>query len=86
MKHYLAFDIGGTTIKFGVLDQNANILEKDQMTTELSGSSIIANLIKIKEKYSALYDLQGAACSMPGFVDVETGYLKTGGRLWIFTA
>jgi beta-glucoside kinase len=48
MKHYLAFDIGGTTIKFGVLDQNANILEKDQMTTELSGSSIIANLIKIK--------------------------------------
>ncbi|MFT6140481.1 MAG: putative NBD/HSP70 family sugar kinase [Psychromonas sp.] len=84
MKHYLAFDIGGTTIKFGVLDQSANILEKDQMTTELSGSSIIANLIKIKEKYSALYDLQGAAFSMPGFVDVETGYLKTGGAIMDF--
>ncbi|MFT7053108.1 MAG: beta-glucoside kinase [Psychromonas sp.] len=81
MKYYLAFDIGGTTIKFGVLDQNANILVKDKVTTELSGSSIIANLIKIKEKYSALYDLQGAAFSMPGFVDVETGYLQTGGAI-----
>lgn len=81
MKYYLAFDIGGTTIKFGVLDQYANILAKDKVTTELSGRSIIANILKIKEKYSALYDLQGAAFSMPGFVNVETGYLQTGGAI-----
>jgi beta-glucoside kinase len=81
MKYYLAFDIGGTTIKFGVLDQDANILAKDKITTELSGSCIIANIIKIKEKYSALYDLQGVAFSLPGFVNVETGYLQTGGAI-----
>lgn len=81
MKYYLAFDIGGTTIKFGVLDQYANILAKDKVTTELSGRSIIANILKIKEKYSALYDLQGVAFSMPGFVNVETGYLQTGGAI-----
>jgi len=84
MKYYLAFDIGGTTIKFGVLDQDANILAKDKVTTELSGSSIIANILKIKKKYSALYDLQGVAFSMPGFVNVETGYLQTGGAIQDF--
>ncbi|HEY5715203.1 MAG TPA: ROK family protein [Psychromonas sp.] len=81
MKYYLAFDIGGTTIKFGVLDENANILVKDKVTTDLQGSSIIANIVKIKEKYAAHFELAGAAFSMPGFVNVQTGYLQTGGAI-----
>ncbi|WP_372882083.1 ROK family protein [Psychromonas sp.] len=81
MKYYLAFDIGGTTIKFGVLDENANILVKDKISTDLKGSTIIANLVKIKEKYAAHYDLAGVAFSMPGFVNVQTGYLQTGGAI-----
>ncbi|WP_019616870.1 ROK family protein [Psychromonas ossibalaenae] len=81
MKYYLAFDIGGTNIKFGVLDDNANILEKGKVSTTACGESIIANIVKIKEKYGALYDLKGVAFSMPGFVNVDSGYLQTAGAI-----
>lgn len=84
--HYLAFDIGGTDIKFGVLDEQGHILEKGKIKTESSGEAIIDALVTIKERYQSLYRLQGAAFSLPGFIDVESGFMHTGGAIHDFTA
>lgn len=81
MKNYLSFDIGGTQIKFGVLTEKGDILEKGKIDTELDGQSIISNIVKIKAKYARLYCLEGVAFSVPGFVNVETGYLQTAGAI-----
>ncbi|MGF1683907.1 ROK family protein [Photobacterium minamisatsumaniensis] len=78
---YLAYDIGGTNIKYGVLNQDGKILHKDKVETELNGEAIIDCLVAIKEKYSRRYKFEGAAFSLPGFVNVDTGYMQTGGAI-----
>ncbi|MGR5140191.1 ROK family protein [Photobacterium sp. DNB23_23_1] len=78
---YLAYDIGGTNIKYGVLTQDGKILDKGKVETELNGEAIIDCLVAIKEKYSHFYQLKGAAVSLPGFINVDTGYMQTGGAI-----
>ncbi|OEF09883.1 ROK family protein [Aliivibrio logei] len=81
MATYLSFDIGGTDIKFGVLNEHGHILEQGKVQTESSGEQIIQTIVDIKEQWSTRYTFDGAAFSLPGFVDVNTGYLKTGGAI-----
>ena len=33
MRNYLVFDAGGTFIKYALMDENAQILEKDKVST-----------------------------------------------------
>ena len=81
MKFYLAFDIGGTAIKFAIVNEQGDILERGKQATELDRDAFIDCIAAIKEKYSALYDISGVAFSMPGFVNIETGYLRTAGAI-----
>lgn len=81
MKFYLAFDIGGTNLKFGVLNEQGDILQRGKVQTESTGEAIINSIVTIKEKYAAVYPFEGVAFSLPGFVNIETGYLKTGGAI-----
>ena len=81
MKFFLSFDIGGTNLKFGILNKRGRILQQGKVQTELSGDAIIDSIVAIKEKYAPLYDFEGVAFSVPGFVNIETGYLKTGGAI-----
>ena len=50
MKFYLSFDIGGTNIKYGVLNELGEILQRGKVQTELSGDAIIDSIVAIKEK------------------------------------
>lgn len=47
--NYICFDIGGTKIKYGLLDDNYNILEKNDVDTNAKqgGESVIAKVIDI---------------------------------------
>ena len=81
MKFYLSFDIGGTNLKYGVLNKRGEILQRGKVQTELSGDAIINSIVAIKEKYASLYAFEGVAFSVPGFVNIESGYLKTGGAI-----
>lgn len=77
MKTIVVFDIGGTDIKFGVM-QNNNLIYKDKMPTkakEIGGLNIINNIItKIKE-LSTSYKFEGVAISTAGVVDPNTGII-----------
>ena len=81
MKFYLSFDIGGTAIKYGIVNEQGDILEQGKQPTELDRNSFIDCIVAIKEKYSPKYDITGVAFSMPGFVNIETGYLRTAGAI-----
>lgn len=68
----LCFDIGGTFIKYGLCDENFNLLEKDKIPTlaENGGQSIIERVIEIVEQYDSI---DRVAVSTAGQVDSENG-------------
>ena len=68
----LCFDIGGTFIKYGLCDENFNLLEKDKIPTlaENGGQSIIERVIDIIEQYDSI---DRVAVSTAGQVDSENG-------------
>lgn len=83
MKNYLVFDVGGTFIKYALMDDNAVILEKDKVPTpgyEKYGKEDFYHVLdSIAEKYRL--QISGIAISMPGMLDSKTGYCVTGGYL-----
>lgn len=68
----LCFDIGGTFIKYGLCDENFNLLEKDKIPTlaENGGQSIIERVIDIIEQYDSI---DRVAVSTAGQVESENG-------------
>ena len=47
MTHYVGFDIGGTSVKYGLVNEAGEILEKGSfVTTPDDGELVIANMAK----------------------------------------
>ena len=71
-------DIGGTTVKMGLFDQNANVLDKWEIPTrkENGGEAILpdvakAILSKMEEKGITADQVKGIGVGAPGAVDEE---------------
>lgn len=83
MENYLVFDIGGTYIKYALMDEDAVILEKDKVTTpsyaDHTKEDFYQVLDKVVEHYKGRF--AGIAVSMPGMLDSRTGYCVTAGYL-----
>jgi beta-glucoside kinase len=80
--HYLVFDIGGTTVKFSVMDEHANVVENSSCPTPNQGEGQIFKLIiEIANNYKRKWKLNGIALSVPGAVDVESGYVHFAGQV-----
>lgn len=75
MQHYVCIDIGGTAIKYGMIDGNGKFLAKGQRETQAmkGGASILEKAVEIVEDYRKVYDLSGICISTAGMVDVESG-------------
>ena len=75
MKQYVCIDIGGTEIKYGVLDENELFLTKDKMPTEAfkGGPSLLEKAVGIVREYLKLWRGDGICVSTAGMVDVEKG-------------
>lgn len=79
MKYYVCIDIGGTSIKHGVIDQNAEIVTRGEMSTEAlekGGPGIIEKAKKIVIEYSQSYQLEGICISTAGMVDYMKGVIS----------
>jgi predicted NBD/HSP70 family sugar kinase len=82
---YLAFDIGGSAIKYGVVSDSGEILEKNsydeikpEVMTEKELLDALSNLTEgAKAKYAAI---SGIGISAPGVVSTD-GVMKTFGAL-----
>lgn len=84
MENILGIDIGGTAIKFGILSTEGEILFKDNVKTLDNGEYIINTICDLFTDNKEKYKLQGIAISAPGFINVDTGYMKTGGAILDF--
>lgn len=75
MKKYVSIDIGGTAIKYGMIDDNGVILERNEMATEAQkgGPSILEKAVNIVRQYKSRHELSGICISTAGMVDVEKG-------------
>lgn len=78
MKKYISIDIGGTFIKYGLINQNGEILEKDELATEASkgGEQILDKVLKIIEDYNKNQTVEGVAISTAGMVDTKKGSIR----------
>lgn len=80
MKKYITIDIGGTEIKYGILNENEEFLCHYKMKTEASkgGNAILQKVIGIvkdlceKQEYGD-DEMKGICVSTAGMVDTKTG-------------
>jgi predicted NBD/HSP70 family sugar kinase len=82
MKHYLAFDIGGTQIKYGIVTGDGEILSHWIMDTEahLGGRAIIDKVITTGKTIVTDYAVSGIAISTAGQVNFHTGTIVAAGE------
>lgn len=71
---YLTCDIGGTDIKYGVIDINNNFIIKNSVPTKSAegGKAIMSQIRNIFKDLSVDYKLNGVSISTAGVVDTNT--------------
>ena len=77
-KYAFGIDIGGTTVKLGLFDEQGQLLEKWEIPTakEHGGEAILPDvaasvLAKMEERAIVREDVAGAGVGAPGAVDAE---------------
>ncbi|MCM1272664.1 MAG: ROK family protein [Clostridium sp.] len=82
---YLVFDIGGTFIKYAIMDGDGNISVNEKYPTPIDAGHGVNDLLDgIEQQYRSLkqqYDIEGIAVSLPGQIDIENGIVYGGGIL-----
>lgn len=74
----LALDFGGSSVKYGIVDDKANIAEAGKLAAPLDSKEQFADTVEyLYEKYKD--DIQGIGISIPGNVDPQSGMLFENG-------
>lgn len=78
---YIGIDIGGTFIKYGIVDDKGEIIEKDSIPTSHDKEQLISELVQLIKNYHALYpDIIGVGISAPGVIQTD-GTMTTAGSI-----
>lgn len=81
MRNFVCIDVGGTSIKYGVIEENGNIITKNSMDTEAlekGGSGILEKIKYIVRNYIETYKIDGVCISTAGMVDSTEGKIVFG--------
>ena len=83
MKRFYVMDMGGTLVKYALMNENAEILEQGSfpaVTEDLDPflQSLDENILRYQGQY------EGIAVSMPGRIDTAKGIAHTGGAFRFF--
>ena len=82
MAYFLAIDIGGLSVKYGVLDRQGTIYEKGHFPSEREDFTLFMKpLIQCVHEIRTKYEIEGIAISSPGAVDTEEGTVHGGSAL-----
>ena len=84
MAQYLVLDIGGTFIKYAIMDDEGQFIEQGKVPAVTdSEEGTLGALADVREAVAA-YDYEGVAISMPGRIDTAKGIAHTGGAFqWV---
>lgn len=66
-------DIGGTSIKVALSDENGNLIEKRHVEVAETFEQLMENIVTWVNSMKEKYDIEGVAISSPGAVDSKTG-------------
>ena len=76
--NYLTLDIGGSAIKYGLINDDIEFLEKGNIPAPKENiEQFIQTIVSLYKKYEG--KISGIGISMPGVVNPDTGFAKTGG-------
>lgn len=84
----IGIDLGGTTIKAGLVDMNGNIRKKLVKATPDRSSAILEKIVSIIDELSLGENILGIGMGSPGFIDSNKGQvLSYGGNIndWEWT-
>ena len=78
MKRFLGIDLGGTNIKFSILeidDVSLKEVEKGQIPTEAEGGPlhVTRRIAQIVEKFDSAFEITSVALAVPGIFNHESG-------------
>ncbi|MBR4471895.1 MAG: ROK family protein [Erysipelotrichaceae bacterium] len=77
----MAFDVGGTEIKYSLMDDDLNVYDSGYVDTPHDSFEHFAQVIyDIYEPHKD--ECEGIAMSLPGFIDVKKGRCNGGGALF----
>lgn len=77
--NYLAIDIGGTNIKYGIINHSGKLISHESAPTPQNKIEFLALITSIVKKHRA--DIKGIGISVPGKINVDTGMIYYGGAL-----
>lgn len=77
---YLVIDIGGSFIKYALMDGAYYVMMTDQLPTPKEGrDELVEALGKLYDRFAG--EIDGMAIAAPGIIDSRKGYFYTGGAL-----
>jgi predicted NBD/HSP70 family sugar kinase len=79
MAQYLVLDIGGTFIKYAIMDDKAQFIEQGKVPSGTHTEQETLDSLALVRDAVADYDYEGVAISMPGRIDTDKGIAHTGG-------
>jgi len=80
MNKYLVLDVGGSTIKYALIQEDLKIITKSSVPTPMDTlENFVETIGKLYDQY--VNEIDGIAISMPGVIDPKRGYSYTGGAL-----
>lgn len=83
MKKYFVLDMGGTYVKYALMNENSELLEQDKLPAETDDlNKLLEDIVTAAEPYRS--QIEGVAVSMPGRINTEEGIAYTGGSFRFF--
>lgn len=84
MKYYIGIDIGGTSIKSGVLDESGKILLTKKCPTKSGADSVISDIIGLVKGLLAESGkkVEGVGIGCPGLINSENGEVVYSNNLY----
>lgn len=73
---YILFDVGGSSTKVGIINDNEELINKYNLSSKKSLKSFISGLEKEIEKAIDEYKIEGIGISAPGTVDTKSGMIN----------
>ena len=81
MENYVGIDVGGTSIKYGLISANGQIIEKAHNKTAAKKEQVLADMAHIVQGYlDKGQHIAGTGVSMPGVIEAD-GMLTTAGAV-----
>ena len=78
---FIGFDVGGTHIKHGVIDEDGNELTSDEFDTPDDEQTFKHRWKAVVEAYQKAHDIVAIGVSFPGHINTHTGLAAKAGAL-----